>query len=86
MNFYDHLRVDEQNYEIARQKRINLGIEDGFEIDREIRYRVCYTVRESNKTYTQFCCTLALAKHIYGQILNENKKNIINIKIYICMK
>lgn len=72
---YKDIEVWSQNIEIAKQKRINEGIEDKFEPDVRLRYRVCYTVE--NKRYTRLFKSLELAEFIYNELLIKNKyKNV----------
>ena len=74
---YKDIEVWSQNIEIAKQKRINEGIEDKFELDVRLRYRVCYTVKESNKRYTRLFNSLELAELIYNELVTKSKyKNI----------
>ena len=74
MDFYKETEVFDYNIELAKRKRINEGIEPKFKPDITVRYRVCYTVKESNKRYTRLFDSLEQAKFIYGVILNKNDK------------
>ena len=49
MDFYKETEVFDYNLELAKRKRINEGIEHKFKPDIRVRYRVCYTVKESNR-------------------------------------
>lgn len=67
------IEVFDYNLELAKRKRINEGIEHKFKPDIRVRYRVCYTVKESNRRYTRLFDSLEQAKFIYGVILDKNK-------------
>ena len=57
--------------------------EFNFELDVRIRYRVCYTNVDNNKTYTRSFNSLESAKFIYDLILNKNTHNKYkNIRLY----
>lgn len=75
MGFYKEIEVFDYNLELAKRKRINEGIEHKFKPDIRVRYRVCYTVKESNRRYTRLFDSLEQAKFIYGVILNRNKND-----------
>ena len=74
MDFYKETEVFDYNLELAKQKRIIEGIELLFKPDIWVRYRVCYTVKESNRRYTRLFDSLEQAKFIYGVILSKDDK------------
>lgn len=73
MSFYKEMEVFDYNFELAERKRINEGVEHKFKPDIRLRYRVSYTVKESNKRYTRLFDTLEQAEFIYSVILSKNK-------------
>lgn len=75
MDFCRELREVNESIEMRLRNRLNAGIIDGFELDEGTRYRICYTVKDTNKTYTHFCSTLKQAEILKIIVLKENKKH-----------
>lgn len=78
MSFYKEMEEFDYNLELTKRKRINEGIEHKFKPDIGFRYRVCYTVKESNIRYTRLFDSLEQAEFIYNVILNKNKNGKYN--------